>query len=181
MELIDTTRYCAIVDVDDGALDPAAALEFVDDPGFGGVAVFVGRVRDRNHGRDVLGISYDLFDPLALAIFARAAAEAEAACGAPLRTYVAHAKGRLDIGGLAVVVAVGSAHRDAAFRGCRALIEAVKHRAPIWKREHYADGDSAWSEGCSLCDAEAVPDGEGAHVHLPAPAAVAANAAVAPR
>jgi molybdopterin synthase catalytic subunit len=155
---MDAMRHCTVVDRARGSLDPAQALAFVDDPGFGGVALFAGRVRDRNHGRDVVGISYDLFDPLALAIFARAADEAQAACGeAPMKVFVAHAKGRLGVGDLAVLVAVGSAHRDAAFRACRAVVEAVKHRAPIWKQEHYADGDSAWSEGCSLCDDAAAP------------------------
>jgi molybdopterin synthase catalytic subunit len=162
---MDARHRCAIVDAGRGSLDPAAALDFVADPGFGGVALFAGRVRDRNHGRDVVGISYDLFDPLALAIFARAAAEAEAACATPLKVHVAHAKGRLGVGDLAVLVAVGSPHRDEAFRACRAVVEAVKHRAPIWKQEHYADGDSAWSEGCSLCD--------DAPAHDPAPVAAA--------
>src|SRR5690606_39895177 len=59
------------------------------------------------------------------------------------------------LGDLAVVVAAGTPHRDEAFRACREVIEAVKHTSPIWKQEHYADGDSAWSEGCSLCDAGA--------------------------
>ena len=68
-----------------------------------------------------------------------------------LRIYVAHAKGELAVGDIAVVVAAGSRHRDEAFRACRAVIEGVKHRAPIWKQEHYVDGRSEWSEGCSLC------------------------------
>ena len=73
---------------------------------------------------------------------------------------------------VAVVVAAGTPHRDEAFRACRALIEAVKHRAPIWKQEHYVDGSSVWSEGCSLCGqevAEAHRHGHGApdatHTH----------------
>lgn len=182
MDIHDTTRHCAVVDVAHGTLDAAAALEFVADPRFGGVALFVGRVRDHNHGREVLGISYDLFEPLALAIFARAAAEAEAACGTPLKIHVAHAKGRLAVGGIAVVVAVGSPHRDEAFRACRSVIEAVKHRAPIWKQEHYADGDSAWSEGCSLCEDAAATGATGMHAHVvPTRADHGANAPAAPR
>jgi molybdopterin synthase catalytic subunit len=51
-----------------------------------------------------------------------------------------------------VVVAAGSKHRDEAFRACRMAIEAVKHTSPIWKQEHFSDGDSVWSEGCSLCE-----------------------------
>ena len=152
---------CRVVDISKGALDVAAGLAFVSDPGFGGMTVFVGRVRDLNHGRGVTGVSYDMFDPLALAVFAQAVAEAEAACGPRLKVHVAHAKGRLAVGDLAVVVAAGTPHRDEAFRACRSVIEAVKHRAPIWKQEHYVDGDSIWSEGCSLCDA--------GHAHIPIP------------
>ncbi len=143
---------CKVLAIGQGALDPAAALEFVCDPGFGGIAMFVGRVRDLNHGRSVLGVTYDMFEPLALTVFAQAVAEAEAAAGPRLKVYVAHASGRLGVGDLAVVVAVGTPHRDEAFRACRSVVEAVKHRAPIWKQEHYVDGDSVWSEGCSLCE-----------------------------
>lgn len=136
-------------------LDPAAALAFVSDPGFGGIALFVGRVRDTNLGRAVTGISYDLYRPLALARFAAIAAQAQAEYGPQLKLYIAHAHGRLAIGDTAVVVAAGTPHRDAAFRACRMAIEAVKHSSPIWKQEHYADGSSQWSEGCSLCETPA--------------------------
>ena len=153
-------RYIA-----DGPLDPAEALAFVSDDAFGGIDMFVGRVRRQSHGRQVTGIHYDMFDPLALTVFGRAAADAITAVGPALKVYVAHAKGELDIGDLAVIVAVGSPHRDEAFRGCRQVIEAVKHEAPIWKQEHYVDGSSEWSEGCSLCGRDAPPGtGHGAHV-----------------
>jgi molybdopterin synthase catalytic subunit len=148
------------------ALDPAAALEFVSDPGFGGITMFVGRVRDLNHGRAVAGISYDLYQPLALARFAEIAEQAQREVGPALRLYIAHAKGRLAVGEFAVVIAAGTPHRDEAFHACRLVIEAVKHTTPIWKQEHYVEGDSQWSEGCSLCDAPAVQGAqEHDHVH----------------
>lgn len=133
------------------ALDPARALAFVAHEEFGGQALFVGRVRRHNHGRDVVAVEYDLFEPLARTTFESLAREAFADIAPELRLYVAHAHGRLEVGDIAVVVAAGSRHRDEAFRACRAMIEGVKHRAPIWKREHYVDGSSEWSEGCSLC------------------------------
>jgi molybdopterin synthase catalytic subunit len=149
------------------ALDPAAALEFVSDPGFGGITMFVGRVRNANHGRDVTGVSYSLFAPLVLKVFERACREAAEEFGPRLRLHVSHAHGRLGIGDLAVVVAAGTPHRDEAFRACRKVIEIVKHESPIWKREHYSDGDSEWSEGCSLCVREAEPTAAvlTSHVH----------------
>lgn len=141
----------AVIDIAEGKLDPAAALDFVTDPGFGGITMFIGRVRDFNHGRDVTGISYDMFVPLARNGFAEIAARAEQDFGGKLKLYIGHAKGRLGIGDLAMVVAAGTPHRDEAFRACRQVVEAVKHTSPIWKQEHYIDGDSIWSEGCSLC------------------------------
>lgn len=146
-----TRQQLKVVERADAALDPAEAIAFVSDPGFGGIDVFIGKVRDLNQGRAVQGISYDLFVPLVLTGFQQLAAEVEAEFGPRLKLYVAHAKGRLAVGEVAVVVAAGSPHRDEAFRACRAMIEAVKHRSPIWKQEHYVDGDSVWSEGCALC------------------------------
>ena len=143
-----------IVERASAAIDAAEAIAFVSDSGFGGIDVFIGKVRDLNHGRAVQGITYDLFDPLVLAEFERLVAEVRAQFGPRVKLYVAHAKGRLAVGDTAVVVAAGTPHRDEAFKACRALIEAVKHRSPIWKQEHYLDGDSVWSEGCSLCHAE---------------------------
>jgi len=143
--------HVAVVERRVAALDVAAALDFVADPRFGGIASFIGRVRDHNVGRVVTGISYDLFVPLALNQFRAIAERALAEVGAPLKLWIAHAKGDLAIGDVAAVVAAGTPHRDEAFRACRLAIEAVKRESPIWKQEHYVDGDSAWSEGCSLC------------------------------
>lgn len=154
-----------VMEIAEARLDPAAALEFVSDPGFGGITLFVGRVRDFNHGRDVTGISYDMFVPLALNGFAEIAANAERDFGGKLKLYIGHARGRLGLGDLAMVVAAGTPHRDEAFRACRQVVEAVKHTSPIWKQEHYSDGDSAWSEGCSLCDGAHAHDAGKAHHH----------------
>ncbi|AXK73540.1 molybdenum cofactor biosynthesis protein MoaE [Lysobacter sp. TY2-98] len=146
--------HLGVVDATTGPLDLAAAFEFVADPGFGGYNAFVGRIRDLNHGRRVAGVSYDMFDALAMQRFREIADEAIAAFGPDIWIWIEHAKGRLDVGGIAVVIAVGTRHRDEAFRACRQVIEAVKHTVPIWKQEHYEDGSSEWSEGCSLCHAE---------------------------
>jgi len=132
--------HVAVVERRVAALDVAAALDFVADPRFGGIASFIGRVRDHNVGRVVTGISYDLFVPLALNQFRAIAERVLAEVGAPLKLWIAHAKGDLAIGDLAVVVAAGTPHRDEAFRACRFAIEAVKHEAPIWKQEVTADG-----------------------------------------
>lgn len=164
--------HAAIIDIRDAPLDPAAALAFVSDPRFGGIATFIGRVRAQNFGRVVTGITYDLFAPLALKSFRDIDARARAEVGEPLKLYLAHARGDLVLGDIAVLVAAGTPHRDEAFRACRIAIEALKHESPIWKQEHYVDGDSAWSEGCSLCDqsraaerATTTGHAHGGHVH----------------
>ncbi len=143
----------AVRDIALEPLDAAAALEFVSDPTFGGNTLFVGRVRDHNLGRSVSGISYDIYAPLALATFQRIAEDIDTRHGPALRLHISHAHGRLHIGDIAVVVAAGSAHRDLAFTACRELIEAVKYSAPVWKQEHYLNGDSEWSDGSSLLHA----------------------------
>lgn len=170
---MDARIHVETIDAIDGQPDPIAALAFVSDDAFGGIDLFVGRVRAANQGRMVTGIHYDMFDPLALNVFRRSAEAAIANFGPAAKAYVAHARGRLKVGDIAVVVAFATPHRDAAFRGCREVIEAVKHEAPIWKQEHYVDGSSEWSEGCALC-VEPVPVAE------PVPAAIAAPAVAAP-
>jgi molybdopterin synthase catalytic subunit len=141
-----------VVDVSDARLDPSVALTQVLDPRYGGINLFVGRVRNRNRGRDVVAITYEVFEPLVFDVFRQIREKLVEQVGPEFRVYIAHAKGRLAVGGIAVVVAVGTVHRDEAFRACRSAIEQLKHSAPIWKQEHYAEGDSEWSEGCSLCD-----------------------------
>lgn len=152
-----------IVDVAHGRIDPATALAFVSDPGFGGFTMFVGRVRDLNQGRVVTGVSYDIFDELTLVTFEEIARGVQLQFGPRVRIYVAHAKGRLNVGDVAVVVAAGTPHRDEAFGACRQVIEAVKHGSPIWKQEHYQDGSSEWSEGCSLCETHREDAGARSH------------------
>jgi molybdopterin synthase catalytic subunit len=145
-------HHLAIVDIAHAPLDLAAAFAHVTDPAFGGYSAFVGRIRDFNRGRRVTGVSYDLFDALALVRFNEIAMQAEAEVGGGLRLWITHARGRLQVGDAAVVIVAGAPHRDEAFRACRQAIEAVKHAVPIWKQEHYEDGSSEWSEGCSLCE-----------------------------
>jgi molybdopterin synthase catalytic subunit len=109
----------------------------------GACVTFEGWVRDHNEGRAVLRLGYQAYAPLALAEGERILTEArtkfaivEAAC--------VHRVGTLGIGELAVWVGVSAAHRAAAFDACRYVIDEVKRRVPIWKNEHYADGESGW-------------------------------------
>lgn len=139
------------VEITAAPLDAGAAVEFCSPPGHGALDLFVGRVRDINAGRAVRAVSYDVQVPLARKVLAEICREAHREWGEDLRLWLVHRHGRLAVGDASVVVAVSSRHRDEAFRACRHLVEEMKRRAPIWKREHYAEGDSEWVRGHALC------------------------------
>lgn len=143
--------FVDVWDVNTQPLDAMAGLSYVTEKPNGAETMFVGTVRNHNLGKKVLGVSYDVFEPLAKQSFLEICQEAQEKWGNELDFYVVHAQGRLDIGGVSIVIAVGSPHRDEAFKACRYLIEEIKHRSPVWKLEHYEDGDSEWSKGCELC------------------------------
>ncbi len=130
-------------------IDSAAVLSRVEDPSCGGLVVFEGRVRDHHLGRQVLALEYEAYERLALTEGLRIVAEARERFGIHAAACV-HRVGKLEIGDIAVVVAVSSAHRDAAFDACRFIIDELKVRVPIWKRETYADGSVEWT-GCEHC------------------------------
>lgn len=114
----------------------------VEAPDRGGVAAFVGLVRDHHQGRAVLRLDYSAYGPMAEAECGRIVAEAEGRWA--VAVALQHRVGALAIGDAAVAVVVASAHRDEAFAACRHVIEEVKRRVPVWKREYYADGTVAW-------------------------------------
>jgi molybdopterin synthase catalytic subunit len=154
------------VDISEKPLSVAEACAFVADPAHGAVDIFMGAVRNRNLGRDVVGVSYDVHAPLARTTLRAIAEDVRARWHGQLKIYITHFKGRLDVGGVSVIIAVSSPHRDEAFRACRAVIEELKHRAPIWKQEHYTDGDSEWVQGHALCQHGHAHDDENEDEHI---------------
>ena len=127
-------------------IEPAALLAAVRRDGDGGLALFVGVVRDHNEGKPVTRLEYSAYKPMAEKELDRIALEiAQAHSGA--RVALRHRIGSLAIGDVAVVVAAAAPHRDEAFAACRAGIEAIKARVPIWKKEFGPDG-SSWVEPC---------------------------------
>jgi molybdopterin synthase catalytic subunit len=127
------------VELRDGPLSIDEVVKAVAHGGAGGVDVFAGCVRDENDGRPVVLLEYDAYRPMALAEMRRIAGEIEAATPG-VRVAVAHRLGALHVGDLAVVCAASAPHRGEAFAACRRLIDEIKHRAPIWKREHGPEG-----------------------------------------
>lgn len=126
-----------------GAIDPRA-VEGELCRNEGASVTFLGVVRDRaRDGSAVTALSYEAYESMACAEFARIEAEARERFGA-VRLTIAHAVGELAVGEVAVAVTAAAGHRDAAFDACRYAIDELKRRAPIWKKEHRSDGGSQW-------------------------------------
>lgn len=120
-------------------------------PSCGGYVTFEGWVRNHNEGHDVNLLEYQAYEALAVKEGNRVVAEAAAAF--PIEHALCiHRVGELEIGDLAVWVGVSAAHRDEAFKACRYIIDEIKIRVPIWKKEHYQNGDSGWVN-CEACAA----------------------------
>lgn len=140
-------------------IDPAAVLSRVGGPEDGAAVVFVGTIRNHNEGRAVAGLSYDAYVEMAERVLGDIAREAVSRLGPradgrePVddasgdRIAVTHRIGALDVGEPGVAVAVASAHRAEAFEACRYVIDELKRRAPIWKRERYVEGTAEWLGG----------------------------------
>jgi adenylyltransferase/sulfurtransferase len=123
----------------------------LQDPAAGGYASFEGWVRNHNEGLPVRHLEYEAFEPLAIKEGERIVAEAIKRFGIEHAACV-HRIGDLAIGEMAVWVGVSARHRAEAFSACRYIIDEVKHRVPIWKKEHYENGDSGWVN-CERCAA----------------------------
>ncbi|WP_017460754.1 ThiF family adenylyltransferase [Dyella ginsengisoli] len=151
-------------------VDLAAQREALKHPGSGGFCAFEGWVRNNNEGREVSGLEYEAYTELAIAEGERVLAEATERYGV-LAASAVHRVGNLAIGDLAVWIGVSAPHRDEAFRACRYIIDEIKHRLPIWKKEHYLEGDHAWV-ACSHTERAHEMEPPHAHGHHHHPHAV---------
>ena len=140
-------------------IETAALHARLADPACGGYACFEGWVRDTNDGQRVRQLEYEAFEALAVREGERIVAEAMSRFGVAHAACV-HRLGDLAVGELAVLVGVSAPHRAEAFGACRYIIDEVKHRLPIWKKEHYLNGDSGWVN-CERC----APGASAAHAH----------------
>ena len=116
----------------------------VEDRGAGGTTLFVGTARDTTHGKEVLALEFDAYQPMARLELEKIVEHARSTWKVK-KIAVAHAVGRVDIGQPAVVIAVSAAHRDASFKACRYIIDTLKKTVPIWKKEIFTDGE-VWVE-----------------------------------
>jgi len=151
------TRYCCfpplpaaeMIEVTSEPIDAERCKIALANEGAGGFCSFEGWVRNLNEGRTVERLEYEAYEPLVISEGKRVLEEAKQRFPY-LEARCVHRTGLLEIGELAVWVGVASAHRDEAFKACRYIIDELKVRLPIWKKEHYADGDSGWVN-CERC------------------------------
>ena len=132
-------------------IDGSALRAELIDTHCGGFTCFEGWVRDHNEGQQVLRLEYEAFEALGVREGERIVREACEKYGVTQALCV-HRLGDLSLREIAVWVGVAAAHRDEAFKACRYIIDEVKHRVPIWKKEHYVSGDSGWVN-CERCAA----------------------------
>ena len=125
-------------------LSLAQVYALADDAANGAIVVMSGTVRNQTEGRPVVALEYQAYEPMALQVFQQIAADIRHTWSRVNRIVIQHRTGRLNIGEISVLVAVGSPHRSEAFDACRYAIDTLKHNAPIWKKEHWADGSSSW-------------------------------------
>ncbi|HEU5322124.1 MAG TPA: molybdenum cofactor biosynthesis protein MoaE [Methylomirabilota bacterium] len=122
-------------------LSPDTLAAAVDDPGAGGVVIFSGVVRNETGGRPVKFLEYEAHAPMAEAKMREIGHAIRARWPGVRRVAILHRVGRLDIGESSVLIAVSAAHRADAFDACRYAIDTLKHTVPVWKKEHFEDGE----------------------------------------
>lgn len=142
--------------IQSGPIDLQALRKQLQDPSCGAAVWFEGRVRDHNEGQSVLRLEYEAYEPLCRSEAQRIIEEARQRWPVQ-RALCVHRSGLLELGEIAVVTAVAAPHRDEAFQAARYIIDEIKHRLPIWKREHYSNGELRWVN-CQRC-------AEAAHRH----------------
>ena len=130
-------------------IDPVVLRREVIDEASGACVVFEGWVRNHHEGRAVMRLEYEVYEPVALKVGRQILEEAREQFG-PLYAAAVHRYGLMEVGEVAVAVAVSSAHRDEGFKACRYIIDEAKTRLPIWKKEYFADGSVQWVN-CARC------------------------------
>lgn len=120
------------------------AYRLADDAANGAVVLMSGTVRDNTDGQPVEYLEYQAYEPMAIAVFEQIAAAIRQQWPQVNRVVIHHRTGRLVVGEISVLVAVGCPHRAEAFAACRYAIDTLKHNAPIWKKEVGPDGRSSW-------------------------------------
>ena len=140
--------HTKIVDSKDKKLSINDAERFISSVEFGASIFFTGTVRNQNNNKSVIGITYDSHDELVIKSFEEIYKEADEKLNIQDKAvFIEHAKGYLNLGEMSIIIAVACKHRDQAYVLSRYIIEEIKKRSPIWKKEHYTDNKSDWLKG----------------------------------
>ena len=143
--------HTKIIDLSKEKIKPENAEEFIASSKFGASIVFYGTVRENNENKKVTGITYDSHDELVIKSFKEIYNEADQKLDIKDKAvFIEHAKGHLKLGEISIIIAVACKHRDQAYVLSRYIIEEIKKRSPIWKKEHYENEESEWLKGTSI-------------------------------
>ena len=143
--------HTKIIDIKKDKIITSKAEEFIKSSTYGASIIFTGTVRNLNDGKEVTGMTYDSHDELVLKSFEEIYKEA----GDKLNiidkaVFIEHIKGYVGLGETSIIIATACKHRDLAYVLSRYIIEEIKKRSPIWKKEHYKNKDSEWLRGKSI-------------------------------
>ena len=140
--------HAKIVDIKEKKISLSDAEKFISSNSYGASIYFTGTIRNQNNNKSVIGITYDSHDELVVKSFKEIYAEADQKLNIQNKAvFIEHAKGYLNLGETSIIIAVACKHRDEAYVLSRYIIEEIKKRSPIWKKEHYTDSKSDWLKG----------------------------------
>jgi molybdopterin synthase catalytic subunit len=120
------------------------AYQLADDGANGAIVLMSGMVRNQTEGRPVVALEYQAYEPMAMQVFKQIATNIRQQWVDITHVVIHHRTGKLQVGEISVLVAIGSPHRGEAFAACQYAIDTLKHNAPIWKKEHWQDGSTSW-------------------------------------
>jgi|TARA_B110000438_G_C15492411_1_gene512039 molybdopterin synthase catalytic subunit len=140
--------HIKIIDIKKDKIMISKAETFITSSKFGASIFFIGTVRNINENKKVTGITYDSHDKLVLKSFENIYKEADIKLNIKEKAvFVEHVKGYVGLGEISIIIAVACKHRDQAYVLSRYIIEEIKKKSPIWKKEHYENADSEWLKG----------------------------------
>ena len=143
--------HAKVIDVKEKKLTLSEAERFISSSDFGASIYFTGTVRNQNNNKNVIGITYDSHDELVLKSFKEIYNQADEKLKIKDKSvFIEHAKGYLNLEEISIIIAVACKHRDEAYVLSRYIIEEIKKKTPIWKKEYYADNQSEWLKGNPL-------------------------------
>ena len=143
--------HARIIDITNDKISIASAEKFISSSKFGASIFFTGTVRDVNENKKVTGITYDVHDEMVIKSFEEIYQEASEKLKITNKAvFIEHTKGYLSLGDISILIAVACKHRDQAYVLSRYIIEEIKKRSPIWKKEHYDDQTTEWLKGTSI-------------------------------